>query len=123
MKNQILLLPIVAAVVLAAICFLSFNVHSPFVGFGKKAEPQLFVGDNEQQREKYLSESVSFFGKTVDAGTSTQVISRIGTIAHNDTMLSLNGNVLTVGGVNFGVNIGSECILIEVGFLFGFEKT
>lgn len=54
---------------------------------------------------EYKNASVSFFGKTLVMDDSTHIVEQIKNIAEKDTMLSVKGNVLVVGSMEFGINI------------------
>ncbi len=59
----------------------------------------------QKPREEYNNASVSFFGETMAIGDSTHIMEQIKNIAEKDTMLSVKGNVLVVGSMEFGINI------------------
>ena len=62
----------------------------------------------QKPREEYNNASVSFFGETMAIGDSTHIMEQIKNIAEKDTMLSVKGNVLVVGSMEFGINIKYE---------------
>lgn len=56
-------------------------------------------------RNDTVSKVVSFFGETVVLDDSAHVMQQIKEIASKNDMLSVEGFVLTVGDVRFGINI------------------
>ena len=59
----------------------------------------------EQVEDVYTKNTISFFGQTLIMDDSIHVMQQIKEIAGNDSMLLLDGKVLTVGEIGFGVNI------------------
>lgn len=68
------------------------------------------------KKTSFKRETVHFFGYQLELGDSTQVMDQIKAIAKNDAMLSVDGNVLTICDVGFGIDIhtGSLSLLSSV---------
>lgn len=61
-----------------------------------------------------ITEIVSFFGNALTIDDSAHVMQQIKEIAEKDTMLSVDGRVLTIGDVGFGINVhGNGVTLIS----------
>lgn len=61
---------------------------------------------------EYKNASVSFFGETLVMDDSTHIVEQIKNIAEKDAMLSVKGNILVVGNMEFGINIMDDGITL-----------
>lgn len=61
---------------------------------------------------EFRNDTLPFFGMTVLMDDSTHIMQQIKEIAESDSMLSLDGNVLTVVETGFGVNLHSDGITL-----------
>ena len=61
---------------------------------------------------EYKNASVSFFGGTLVMDDSTHIVEQIKNIAEKDAMLSVKGNILVVGNMEFGINIMDDGITL-----------
>ncbi len=58
------------------------------------------------------NDSVPFFGKTILMDDSTHIMQQIQAIAAEDDMLSVDGRVLTIGEVGFGINLHDDGVTL-----------
>lgn len=57
-------------------------------------------------------DTISFFGNTLELGDSTHIMQQIKNIAGKDSMLSIDGKVLTVVEVGFGINLHNKYVAL-----------
>ena len=85
---------------------------------GKNAQNDTIVQDTTGG--KYLgkhivvfnNDSVPFFGKTILLDDSVHIMQQIMSIAEEDDLLSVDGQVLTIGEVRFGINLHDDDVTL-----------
>ena len=60
----------------------------------------------------FKGDTISFFGELLALDDSTHVMQQIAEIAAKDKMLSVDGRVLTVGEVVFGINVRENGVIL-----------
>lgn len=60
----------------------------------------------------FKNNSISFFGKTMVIDDSTHIMQQIKDVVAGDENLSIEGNVLTIGDVSFGINLRYDGVFL-----------
>lgn len=60
----------------------------------------------------FKNNSISFFGKTMVIDDSTHIMQQIKDVVAGDENLSIEGNVLTIGDVSFGINLSDDGVIL-----------
>ena len=65
-----------------------------------------------KHRIVFRNNRVSFFGKTIAIDDSTHIMQRIKDVVAGDENLSIEGSVLTIGDVGFGINLRDDGVVL-----------
>ena len=60
----------------------------------------------------FNNDSITFFGKTILIDDSVHIMQQIKTIAEEDDLLSIDGQVLTIGEAGFGINLHDDGVVL-----------
>ncbi len=65
-----------------------------------------------KHRIVFRNNSISFFGKTIAIDDSTHIMQQIKDVVAGDGNLSIEGNVLTIGDVGFGISLSADGVVL-----------
>lgn len=65
-----------------------------------------------KHRIVFRNNSISFFGKTIAIDDSTHIMQRIKDVVAGDENLSIEGSVLTIRDVGFGINLRDDGVVL-----------
>ena len=112
MKKRVVIIIVIGALVLLAL-----------VGCNGRLSNGTTIGDTVVQKQgvvncrgKYVvvfrNDTIPFFGESLILDDSAHVMQQIKEISEKDTMLSVDGRVLTVGEVGFGINVNENGVIL-----------